>query len=58
MAFTTKPPQPPHALPPDQPWVDPKTGRLTKPAQDYELKLAEWRKRLVAYLTAMAAAIP
>lgn len=58
MPFTTKPPAPPSKLPADQQIVDLKTGRLTGEAYQQEVRLDEWRKSLVVYLAALAAAIP
>jgi hypothetical protein len=58
MAFTTPPPVPkPPPVPPTV-WIDLKTGRLTKEAQDFIVALHEYHKRLTQHLTAMAAAIP
>jgi hypothetical protein len=52
MAFAKSPiPKPPP--PPQTAWIDLRTGRLTKEAQDFMLLEYEWRKALVANLDAL-----
>jgi hypothetical protein len=68
MPFTDQPPDPPRTVPRPPPigtvWVQP-NGTLTKEAEKFILETGEanrqqdqFHKALVAYLTAMAAAIP
>ncbi len=58
MPFTTALPPFPILPPIPTVWTDPETGRLTREAQDYMIRMDQYDKALRVWLAAFAAAVP